>query len=144
MFVLRSQKKKSFNAGYFVDYVLIPIAEFLVMHTAASQKQKACHSYGQFADIQVKIHHSKSASMRVKLSPHPPYSPDMAPSDFFLFGYIKQKIAGQEFVSLDDLLEAIREEFGRLSKSFLESVFYEWLIRLQNYLDYQDSYFAKG
>jgi hypothetical protein len=46
--------------------------------------------------------------MRVKLVPHPPYSQNLAPSEFFLLGYIKQKIAGQEFVSLDDLLEAIR------------------------------------
>jgi transposase len=47
------------------------------------------------------IHKSKAAiqriaSMRVKLAHHPPYSPDLAPSDFFLFGYIKQKIARQE------------------------------------------------
>jgi hypothetical protein len=58
--------------------------------------------------------------------------------------YIKQKIAGQEFLSPDDLLEAIREEYDRPSKSVLESVFDEWLIRLQTYIDYQGSYFPEG
>jgi transposase len=67
----------------------------------------------------------KIASMRVKIAPHPPYSPDLAPSDFFLFVHIKQKIAGQEFLSADDLLEAIREEFDHLSRPALESVFDE-------------------
>jgi hypothetical protein len=70
------------------------------------------------------------------LAPHPPYSPDLAPSDFFLFGYIKQKITGQEFASPDDLLEAIRDEFDRISPSVLESVFEEWLIRLQTCIDH--------
>jgi hypothetical protein len=33
-------EKTSFDAGYFVGYVLTPIEELPVMHTAASQKQK--------------------------------------------------------------------------------------------------------
>jgi hypothetical protein len=28
----------------------------------------------------------------MKQAPHPPYSPDLAPSDFFLFGYVKGKM----------------------------------------------------
>jgi hypothetical protein len=30
----------------------------------------------------------------MKQAPHPPYSPDLAPSDFFLFGYAKGKLMG--------------------------------------------------
>ena len=29
--------------------------------------------------------------------PHPPYSPDLAPSDFFLFPKLKMKLKGQRF-----------------------------------------------
>jgi histone-lysine N-methyltransferase SETMAR len=114
------------------------------MHTAASQKQKLVIHMDNSPIHKPKVAIQKIVSMRVKLAPHPPYSPNLAPSDFFLVGYIKQKIAGHEFVSPDDLLEAIREEFERLSKSFLESLFDEWLIRLQTYLDYQGSYFLEG
>jgi hypothetical protein len=84
------------------------------------------------------------ASLQLKIAHHPPYSPDLALSDFLLFGYIKHKIAGQEFVSADRLLEAIRETFGHLSRPVLESVFDEWLMRLQRCIDYQDSYFPEG
>jgi hypothetical protein len=43
------------------------------------------------------IHRSKAVMERIEvipleLAPHPHYSPDLAPSDFFLFGYIKQKL----------------------------------------------------
>jgi hypothetical protein len=47
-------------------------------------------------------------------------------------------------MSADDLLEAIREVFDRLSRSVLESVFDEWLVRLQAYIDHEGSYFPEG
>jgi hypothetical protein len=90
----------------------------------------------------VKSRHSKKWSIRAKLALRPLYPSNLAPSDFL--AYIKQKIAGQEFVSLDDLLDAIREEFDRLSKSVLESVFDKWLIHLQTCVDYPGSYFREG
>jgi histone-lysine N-methyltransferase SETMAR len=95
------------------------------------------------------IHKSKAAiqkiaSLRLKIANHPPYSPDLAQSDFLLFEYIKQKIAGQEFVSADGLLKAIREAFGHFSRPVLESVFDEWLMSLQRCINYQGSYFLKG
>jgi hypothetical protein len=34
----------------------------------------------------------------IKRAPHPAYSPDLAPSDFSLFDYVKQLLAGQEFL----------------------------------------------
>ena len=33
----------------------------------------------------------------MKILEHPPYSPDLAPSDFFLFGFLKKLLKGQEF-----------------------------------------------
>jgi hypothetical protein len=118
-------EKTSSDAGYFVNYVLTPIEELPVMYTAACQKQKLVIHIDNSPIYKSKAAIQKSASMRVKIAAHPPYSPDMAPLDFFLFEYIKQKIAGQEFVSSDDLFEVIREEFDRLSKSVLENIFDE-------------------
>jgi hypothetical protein len=47
-------------------------------------------------------------------------------------------------VSADGLLEAIREAFGHLSRPVLESIFDEWLMRLQRCIDYKGSYFTEG
>jgi histone-lysine N-methyltransferase SETMAR len=35
------------------------------------------------------------AAKRVKTVPHPPYAPDLAPADFFLFSKVKAELAGQ-------------------------------------------------
>jgi hypothetical protein len=40
-------------------------------------------------------------------APYPPFSLDLAPSDFFLFGYIKGELQGTEFREKDDLVAEI-------------------------------------
>jgi hypothetical protein len=35
--------------------------------------------------------------------PHPPYSPDLAPSDFFLFPEMKLKLKGCWFDTIEDI-----------------------------------------
>lgn len=47
-----------------------------------------------------------------ELMSHPPYSPDLAPSDYHLFPNLKKSLAGQRFVSNDEVMEAT-EEFLR-------------------------------
>jgi hypothetical protein len=41
--------------------------------------------------------------------PHPLYSPDLAPSDFWIFGHVKTSLVGQTFDEPNQLLEAITE-----------------------------------
>jgi hypothetical protein len=137
-------EKTSFDAEYFIDYVLILIEQLPVTHGDAIRKQTLVIHMDNLPIHKSKAATRKIASMRVTITPHPVYSQDLAPLDFFLFGYIKQKIAGQEFLSADDLLGAIRKAFDRLSRSVLESVFGEWLICLQTCIDYESSYFLEG
>jgi hypothetical protein len=133
-------EKTSFDAEYFFDYALILIEELSVMHVAAIQEQtlvihmdnlpihkskplfKKCINVGQKCSLSTLL--TGSCSIRL-----------------FLFGYLKQKIASQKFVSLDDLLEAIREEFDHRSRSVFESVLDDWMIHLQTCINYHGSYF---
>jgi hypothetical protein len=39
--------------------------------------------------------------------PHLLYSADLAPSDFYLFGYVKRRLAGLLFEDADQLLAAV-------------------------------------
>jgi hypothetical protein len=43
----------------------------------------------------------------MKLAPHPLYSSDFAPSDFYLFGYVKRCLAGLSFEDADQLLAVV-------------------------------------
>jgi hypothetical protein len=85
----------------------------------------------------------KMANILVQLFPHPPYSPDLARSDFCSFGYRKEKIIGQEFDSPEDLIALNSATFEAIPNRVLEHVFEEWIRRIQRCLDREDSYFSE-
>ena len=44
---------------------------------------------------------------KVKVSNHPPYSPDLSPCDFFLFPRLKKMLSGNKYTSRSSLGSAI-------------------------------------
>jgi hypothetical protein len=52
----------------------------------------------------------------MKSAPHPPYSPDLTPSDFYRFGYVKRCLAGLSFENVDQLLEAVEDVLEGIEK----------------------------
>ena len=50
--------------------------------------------------------------------PHLPYSPDMAPSDFYLFPKLKSNLHGTKFGSNEGIIEAVNEYLGDQEKDF--------------------------
>jgi hypothetical protein len=63
----------------------------------------------------------------LNISPHPPYSPDLAPSDFFLFGHVKHALERDEFPSEEALLTAIHSVLSNLTGDTLRAVFAKWI-----------------
>jgi hypothetical protein len=55
--------------------------------------------------------------------PHPCYSPDLAPSDFWLFGHMKAGLAGQSFAEPEGLFEGIMAGAGGGSSIRIEAGF---------------------
>jgi hypothetical protein len=56
--------------------------------------------------------------------PHPPYSPDLAACDFFLFPKMKFKVKGRRF----DTIEEIQAESQRVFETLTEKDFQEAFI----------------
>jgi hypothetical protein len=65
----------------------------------------------------------------MKLAPHPPCYPDLAPSDFYLFGYVKRCLAGLSFEDADQVLAAGEGVPEGIEKVTLQAVFLEWTDR---------------
>ncbi|KAF6027711.1 hypothetical protein EB796_013984 [Bugula neritina] len=53
--------------------------------------------------------------------PHPPYSPDLAPSDFHLFGPMKEGLRGQRFSTDEEVKTAVRSWLRSQPSSFYEA-----------------------
>jgi hypothetical protein len=63
-------------------------------------------------------------------APYPPYSPDLAPSDFDLFGYVERCRTGLSFEDADQLLTAVEGVRKGIEEVTLQTVFLEWMDRL--------------
>jgi len=59
----------------------------------------------------------KLKDLRYELLEHPPYSPDLTPSDFYLFPKLKLFLAGQRFSSNQEAIAAIAAYFADLTKN---------------------------
>jgi hypothetical protein len=57
----------------------------------------------------------------MKSVPHPPHSPDLAPSDFYLFGYVKKCLTGLPFENAGQLLAAVKNVPECIEKVTLQS-----------------------
>ncbi|GFO34032.1 histone-lysine N-methyltransferase SETMAR [Plakobranchus ocellatus] len=53
-----------------------------------------------------------------EILPHPAHCPDLAPSDFHLFGPFKRHLGGMAFETEDDLISELRNWFDKLDVDF--------------------------
>lgn len=80
---------------------------------------------------------------KIHTVPHPPYSPDLAPCDFFLFPFVKKQLKGTRFSSVDTALEAYLDAVNDIPKSKWASCFSSWFRRMKLCIDASGEYFEK-
>ena len=64
-----------------------------------------------------------------------PYSPDLSPPDFFLWGYLKDKVYGNKPRTISELKENIREEIRGIPRAVCQSVMLNFSMRLKKCTD---------
>jgi len=50
--------------------------------------------------------------------PHPSYSPDLAPSDYHLFGFVKDQLRGQRYETTEVIQKAVIQCLRMVGKEF--------------------------
>jgi len=85
----------------------------------------------------------KIQNFRWDLIDHPPYSPDLAPSDYFLFLHFKQWISGQRFESDEELQTATINWFNCQAASFYEEGLKRLVQRYTKCLEVEGDYVEK-
>lgn len=130
----------SFNSQYFIANILEPIVESGIVDKAKQQKQKFIIHMDNSPIHKSKLTQSYIASNGMYMPQHPPYSPDISPCDFFLFGYLKKKIIGKTFTTKEDLVSWIEGQISEIPRSQLVKVFEEWLNRLGRVIEANGNY----
>jgi histone-lysine N-methyltransferase SETMAR len=109
------EKGGKFHAGHYIAEILESLSQWRSIEAAGNERKLL-----MYAD-NVRPHVAKLSTQyfnenRAKSAPHPPYSPDLARSDFYLFGHVKRCLAGlssedagQFHVAVEDVLEGIEK-----------------------------------
>ncbi|UYV76770.1 hypothetical protein LAZ67_14001984, partial [Cordylochernes scorpioides] len=76
------------------------------------------------------------------MMPQPPYSPDLAPCDFFLFPKLKRPMKGRRYATLDEIKTASKEELKEiLKKNDFLKCFEDWKNRWHKCIISHGDYF---
>jgi hypothetical protein len=74
---------------------------------------------------------------------HPPYNPDLAPSDLHLFGPLKHRLSGERFPDDDAVERAVLAWFQQQPKEFYAAGFEGLVKRWDKCLNLCGDYFEK-
>ena len=94
------------------------------------------------------VHTSRVAMDAVRecgyeLLPHPPYSPDLAPSDFHLFPRLKKHLRGRRFDDDGELTAAVEGWLGDQDVDFYRSGINDWKTRWDKCVELEGDYVEK-
>ena len=81
--------------------------------------------------------------MGVTTLPQPPYSPDVAPPDFFLFPKIKRALKGQHHGTLERVKAAATTCLREIPVEAFQGAYEEWVKRWKMCIESGGEYFEK-
>jgi hypothetical protein len=128
------------TSQYYIDNIL---PEIFALHIAGDRRKLVIHGDNARPHVSRGVKRSlEERGLRTAL--HPPDSPDLAPSDFFLFGYVKRAFRGSQFQTVEELLASVVGILNAIPTETLISTFHEWIKRLQRCIDTDGEYVESG
>lgn len=117
IFVDYLQKGKTITGEYYAS-LLYRLVDEIKLKRPHMQKKKIL-----FHDDNAPSHTSfvalaKKLELGFESLPHPPYSPDLAPSDYYLFPNLKRWLCGKRFESNEEVQWETEAYFGELDQSY--------------------------
>jgi transposase InsO family protein len=131
-------KGQKFNASYYIDNILQSLLEGRSTGPDSGLIIHADNARPHTAQRTLKF----CRENRLEIAPHPPYSPNLALSDFLLFGNVNYALEGDEFPPEEALLAAIRSVLSNLTGDTLRAVFAKWIERL-NWVALNESHYYR-
>jgi transposase len=81
------------------------------------------------------------AEKNIPVITQPPYSPDLAQSDFWLFSTLKMGLKGTRFATMEDIKSNATAELRKIPKEAFRRCFQQWQDRWSKCVCAQGSYF---
>lgn len=134
-------EKASITAKYYTQVVLQKVVDAVCEQRPNVGTSKTMLLHDNAAPHKAKVTTTFLEERRVKVLDHPPYSPDLAPCDFWLFPTLKERLAGRKFDRIQDLTKAVKSELESIPREEYQKAFQKWQGRLQKCIQAQGKYF---
>ena len=133
LFSTQHPTKLKINATYYTTSVL-PRVVLYIQSTARNRRRSWIQLHHDNA-VPHKGHITQTSTYLddngIRLMKYPPYSPNLAPCDFWLFAKIKSSIAEKPFSRIQDLVKAVYSEVRATPASRNRECFQKWRMRMQ-------------
>jgi len=120
IFIDYLEKGKTINSDYYIallerlkDEIAKKRPHLKKKNVLFHQDNAPCH---KSMKTMAKLH-----ELGFELLPHPPYSPDLAPSDYFLFADLKRMLSGKKFKTNDEVIAETETYFEAKDKSYYKN-----------------------
>jgi len=81
------------------------------------------------------------AKQEMIVVPQPPYSPDLAPADFFLFPNLKSTLKGHRFQTIEEIKENSLQNLRAILQNTFQDAFQNWKKRWERCINSRGEYF---
>jgi histone-lysine N-methyltransferase SETMAR len=114
------EKGRKLNGGCYIAEILEPLSQWRSIEAAGNERKLLVHvNHARQHTAKLSPQYFNENQMKSVL--HPTYSPDLASSDFYLFGDVKRCFAGLSFKDADQLFAAIEGVLEGIERVTLQS-----------------------
>lgn len=117
LFIDYLEKGKRINSEYYIA-LLVRLKEEIAKKRPQMKKKKVLFHQDNAPCHKSIATMAKMHELGFELLPHPPYSPDLAPSDFYLFADLKKMLAGKKYGSNEEVIAETEAYFESKDKPF--------------------------
>ena len=131
------QKGKTITGAYYAS-LLDKLKAELAKKRQHLQKNKILFHQDNAPSHTSAVAMAKINELRFELLDHPPYSPDLAPSDSFLFPHLKIAPGGQRFSSNEEAITFVNNYFAEKNAEYSLDGLQRWEHRWEKCVELQE------
>ena len=133
------EQGKTITSNYYVNNCLNPVLKEIIKQrpTSGATNMKFLHDNARPHVTKEVISYLDEAG--IKIVPHPPYSPDLALSDFKLIDYVKTRL--DDHTNIESQRRQITKILQAIPKEEYKKTFDKWLERMQLCINNNGDYF---
>jgi transposase len=109
------------TSQYDIDNIL---PEIWALHIAGDRRKFVIHADNARPRVSTRVKQYVE-EQGLRTAPHPPYSPDLPPSHFFLFGYLKRPLQRSELQTVEELFAGVVEILNAIRTETFISTFHK-------------------